>query len=172
MYCRGSDIPYNPVTIAYAVVTPTAAHLFIDSSKLTAEVTQHLHAVELHSYGDIEAFLVDAAASCIVWADLSQLSWALALSLPASALKHNPSLIALPKSIKNAAELQGIREAHVRDGAALTAFLCWLDAAVRSGEAVTELDVTVKIGNPVTPAADDEQAPIQIVMYVLYVLYV
>jgi Xaa-Pro aminopeptidase len=35
----------------------------------------------------------------------------------------------LPKACKNAAEIAGTREAHLRDGAAMVEFLCWLDDA-------------------------------------------
>jgi Xaa-Pro aminopeptidase len=39
----------------------------------------------------------------------------------------------LPKACKNAAEIEGMRAAHVRDGLALTRFLCWLDAHAKGG---------------------------------------
>ncbi len=34
----------------------------------------------------------------------------------------------LPKARKNAAELEGMRVAHLRDAAAMVEFLAWLDA--------------------------------------------
>ncbi len=45
---------------------------------------------------------------------------------------------ALPKAIKNRAELAGARAAHVRDGAALTRFLAWFTEAAPKG-ALTEI---------------------------------
>ena len=44
----------------------------------------------------------------------------------------------LPKACKNAVELAGTREAHRRDGAALTRFLAWLMRAAPAGQ-VTEI---------------------------------
>ena len=41
----------------------------------------------------------------------------------------------LPKACKNAAEIAGMREAHLRDGAAMVEFLAWLDRAGRTGDA-------------------------------------
>lgn len=35
--------------------------------------------------------------------------------------------------MKNSAELAGLREAHLRDGVALTRFLCWLEKTIASG---------------------------------------
>lgn len=34
------------------------------------------------------------------------------------------------KAVKNQAELEGMREAHLRDAVALADFLCWLEAKV------------------------------------------
>jgi Xaa-Pro aminopeptidase len=39
---RGNDIPYNPVFISYATITPTSATLYVDSSKLSKEVQDYL----------------------------------------------------------------------------------------------------------------------------------
>ena len=50
---------------------------------------------------------------------------------------------ALPKACKNAMELDGIRAAHRRDGAALTRFLAWLASA--SPGSITELDAVARL---------------------------
>jgi Xaa-Pro aminopeptidase len=54
----------------------------------------------------------------------------------------------LPKACKNSAELDGMRRAHRRDGAALIRFLHWLDAeaAARSGDgALTEMEAAGRL---------------------------
>lgn len=56
----------------------------------------------------------------------------------AQPLLEAPSPIALAKALKNASELEGMREAHLRDAAALAAFSAWLESAVAQGEHVTE----------------------------------
>jgi Xaa-Pro aminopeptidase len=38
------------------------------------------------------------------------------------------------QACKNEKELSGMREAHVRDGVALTKFLAWLEEAISKGE--------------------------------------
>ena len=45
------------------------------------------------------------------------------------------------KAVKNAGELRGMREAHVRDGAAVARAFARLEKRVVSGEATSELDV-------------------------------
>ena len=46
------------------------------------------------------------------------------------------------KAIKNQTELTGIRQAHLRDGVAVTKFLCWLD---KNWQGKTELDIAERL---------------------------
>ena len=46
------------------------------------------------------------------------------------------------KAIKNQTELTGIRQAHLRDGVAVTKFLCWLD---KNWQGKTELDIVERL---------------------------
>jgi Xaa-Pro aminopeptidase len=50
---RGSDIDYNPVFFAYAVVTHETVTLYIDENKLSKEVKEHLQDVKVAPYEDI-----------------------------------------------------------------------------------------------------------------------
>ncbi|PSC69930.1 putative Xaa-Pro aminopeptidase P [Micractinium conductrix] len=60
---------------------------------------------------------------------------------PACVILEKSSPVTLAKSVKNAAELAGLREAHLRDGAALARFLCWLDKTIASGKTLTEVEI-------------------------------
>ena len=51
----------------------------------------------------------------------------------------------LLKAAKNAAELDGMREAHVLDGTALVNFLHWFDEAASKNPQLTEIDATIKL---------------------------
>ena len=50
------------------------------------------------------------------------------------------------KARKNAAELEGARAAHLRDGVALTKFLCWFDARAPKGK-LTEISAALALEN-------------------------
>lgn len=52
---RGSDVPHSPVMYAYLIVEIDGAKLFIDNSKVTPEVMNHLKnaGVELRPYESI-----------------------------------------------------------------------------------------------------------------------
>eukprot|EP00884_Botryococcus_braunii_P009047 jgi/Botrbrau1/18143/Bobra.53_1s0015.2 len=77
---RGSDVSYNPVFTAYAIVRPDSTTLYIDPAKLTDEVHVHLEetGVETKDYGamvgDVKAI---AAAGVRMWADPTKVSFAL-----------------------------------------------------------------------------------------------
>ena len=59
---RADDVEYNPFALAYCLVEPKGAHLFIDTSRVPAGVQTVLEAqgVTLHPYGDIRDFLAAA----------------------------------------------------------------------------------------------------------------
>ena len=50
---RGSDIDYNPVFFAYALVTDDSATLYINENKLPTEVKEHLKGAKIAPYEDI-----------------------------------------------------------------------------------------------------------------------
>lgn len=144
------------MALAYVVVTLDGAHFFIDSNKLTEpSVSEHLSTggIVLHPYESIEEFVIEQAHLGKVLVDPTQLNWRLygAIQTCSNGKDHSTlievaSPISLLKSVKNSAELAGIRASHVRDGAALTAFLCWLEGAVTAeGSCVTEYDVATTI---------------------------
>jgi Xaa-Pro aminopeptidase len=140
---RGSDVEFNPVVTAYGVVTMNEGlHLFIDAGKVASAPPGALDGITVHAYEDIESFLKSLSSRGLkTMADPAQLNWRLYRAIE-GAVVNAPSPISLPKSLKNAVELQGIRKAHVRDGVALTAFIAWLHKTIRSGaRELTEFDV-------------------------------
>lgn len=56
-----------------------------------------------------------------------------------------PSPIQAAKGVKNVAELEGMRAAHVRDGVAMVLALSRLERDVAEGQAVSEVDVDKRI---------------------------
>ncbi|GFR40249.1 hypothetical protein Agub_g821 [Astrephomene gubernaculifera] len=56
-----------------------------------------------------------------------------------------PSPVTAAKAIKNAAELAGMREAHLRDAVAVCRFMMWLEEQIGQGKTVTEVEVDAAI---------------------------
>lgn len=127
---RGSDVPHTPLPLSFAILHDDArVDLFIDSRKLLPEVPGHLGAeITIRAPEDFGAGL-DALAGCQVRVDpASAAAWIVQRLVQAGAVPDlAPDPVRLPKACKNPVELDGIRAAHRRDGAAMVRFLAWLD---------------------------------------------
>ncbi|KAL7126430.1 hypothetical protein ABFS83_14G186600 [Erythranthe nasuta] len=58
---------------------------------------------------------------------------------------YRSSPISLAKAVKNEAELEGMRNSHLRDAAALAQFWTWLEEEISNGVILTEVDVADKL---------------------------
>lgn len=138
---RGGDVPHCPVVLAYALVTPDEAVLFTDKTKFGSEVLAHLagEGVRVAAYDEVVPDLrAHSSSGARVWLDPASASSALADAAGESALVETTP-VPLLKAVKNASELAGMRAAHIRDGAALSMFLCWLERRVRADGPISEL---------------------------------
>lgn len=54
--------------------------------------------------------------------------------------KTIPPPVAALKAIKNATELEGFRQSHIRDGVALARYFAWLELALNEGKEVNEYE--------------------------------
>jgi Xaa-Pro aminopeptidase len=144
---RGADVEHNPVTIAYAIVTGKDASLFVDLKKIPPVVKRAFgKSVRVRRYEDFRSALRRLARTGgPVWADSSTTNrWVADILGPRTRLLTRESPIVLMKAAKNKAEIRGAQAAHVRDGVAMTKFLCWLDKAVEH-EKITEISAADKL---------------------------
>src|SRR5579871_5016522 len=120
---RGSDVPHTPFALAFAILNADASvDLFMDAKKISPELLQHLgNEVRVHAPAEfgpaLDALSGKTAVADPVWAAayiFQRLEKAGAKVVRAS----DPCQ--LPKACKNAAELEGTRQAHIRDGRALS----------------------------------------------------
>ncbi|KAK3200261.1 hypothetical protein Dsin_023676 [Dipteronia sinensis] len=58
---------------------------------------------------------------------------------------YRASPISLAKALKNSAELEGMRNSHIRDAAALAQFWVWLEEEIQNDAKLTEVDVADKL---------------------------
>jgi Xaa-Pro aminopeptidase len=143
---RGSDVPFNPVAIAYAIVTLKKALLFLATEKISPEVRAILKKeVRFRAYSDFPSALRSLAATRQrVWLDEAGASQWVVSRLARAVLLFKPSPVILAKAVKNASEIKGSKLAHRRDGAAMVRYLYWLQKAVPKG-GVTELSAARKL---------------------------
>ncbi|HEY4276474.1 MAG TPA: aminopeptidase P family protein [Rhizomicrobium sp.] len=138
---RGSDLPHTPFVLAFAILHADGeAELFLDENKRTPELVTHLgDGVRLRPAPEFTTAL-DALSDKSVLADPATAASAIfdRLNKAGAKIKHASDPCQLPKACKNAAELDGTRKAHIRDGAALSRFLCWFAREAPNG-ALTEI---------------------------------
>ncbi|MDY3330926.1 MAG: aminopeptidase P family protein [Pelistega sp.] len=143
---RGSDVEYNPVFLAHALLSENRAVLFVHDGKIDHDLATILakDGVEIANYDSVLSVLADLPASSSMLIDPDRMT--LALSRPACEKviqQVNPSR--LFKSQKTAADLQHVRTAMEQDGAALCEFFAWFEAALAKGERISELTIDEQI---------------------------
>ena len=130
---RGRDVPHTPLALSYAIVhKQKKPELIIDPEKLSDAVAKKLgKTAKLVPMFELEKRLeVLAGRKGRVAIDPNKTSsWFDDRLRAGGALEIIPKtdLCTLPKAIKNATEREGTRNAHIRDGVAVSQFLCWLE---------------------------------------------
>uniref|UniRef100_UPI00398EF0B4 xaa-Pro aminopeptidase 1 isoform X1 n=2 Tax=Pristiophorus japonicus TaxID=55135 RepID=UPI00398EF0B4 len=154
---RGSEIEYNPVFFAFTIIGLNSISLFINEMHMKDPVVRrHLQLdcdtppgfkVHVHPY---ESILTEVQTICSnltskekVWIS-SKASHALSEAIPKMhRLQTVYTPICIAKALKNATEIEGMRQAHIKDAVALCELFTWLEKEVPKGN-VTELDASDK----------------------------
>ena len=141
---RGSDVDYNPVFLAHALIDANAVSLFIAAGKLPAALQARLalDGVQVRDYAQAPSALAGLPADAVLLIDPRRVTLGLREAVAAGVRvveQINPSTLA--KSRKTAAEAQFVREAMAQDGAAMCEFYAWFEAALARGERLSEISV-------------------------------
>lgn len=142
---RGADIARNPVPHAMAILQADASvDLFCDPGKADDTVRVHLgDTVRIQPEDALITMLAAHEGPMLLDKATCPLAALRALGPKAQpVLGEDPCL--LPKARKNPAEISGMRDAHIRDGAAMVRFLAWLDRTAPGGT-LTEIDVATAL---------------------------
>ncbi|MCK7613526.1 aminopeptidase P family protein [Roseibium sediminicola] len=136
---RGSDVSHTPLPLSFATVPSDGKPaLYIDGRKLSNSVRDALS--DLTDLGEPDGFvsglktLGKAGARVLIDPALAGIGIADAITGAGGTLVEAQDPVLLPKAIKNATELKGAREAHIRDAVAYVNFLCWFDEEAPKGE--------------------------------------
>jgi len=144
---RGNDVEYNPVAVAYGYVSEKETLLFIDDEKLTEEIVNayQTEGVKIAGYDEVFEYVSKLPVNSSVCVTGNKINYKLLQTIPASCrIVDIPSPVDMMKSVKNETELNGFRNAMIKDGVALVKFYMWLEKAIPSGE-VTEVVVEEKL---------------------------
>ena len=125
---RSNALPYSPIFRAYALIEKNGTY------KIFAEHTDDTTVLPFNELKNILPQYKKLAA------DFS--TTPVIIKTFAPELKHLPDETTNLKSIKNQTELKGIRNAHLRDGVALTKFMFWLS---KNYNGKTEIEIAEKL---------------------------
>ena len=144
---RSKDVDYNPVFISYAIITQEKALLFVNKKKVNRKAKKHLKGLaKFYDYDEFRKYLLKTAKrKNKIWLDKDTVShWIVNLIQKKCTVFFKESPVVLFKAIKNETELQGFKNCHIRDGAAMVKFLHWLEKTVPEG-GVTEISAAEKL---------------------------
>ena len=141
---RGTDIEYNPLVISYALISQSVAIWFVDLAKVSPELSQTLMdaGVNVMDYAEFGDYLVKLNTH-ICLDDKTASYWMLQQAERNSHVSYARSPIVNKKALKNRAEQDGVRYAHVKDAVAMVEFLHWLENNWRTG--VDEISAADKL---------------------------
>ena len=143
---RGRDVESTPLVLAPAIIDAGGGvSLFIDPKRCDAPTRAHLGnevelcppdtlAQHLASLGAQKKRVLADPAGTPVW--FTQM-----LTASGATIIEGQDPCLLPKAMKNAVELQGIADAHIRDGAAIVKLLHWLE----QNASVTEMEISDRL---------------------------
>ena len=146
---RGSDVPHMPVPLAFAIVHASGkAELFANPARASAQTRKAIsQRITMRAPAEMAASLaLLGQKKQSVLLDSAKVAHAVAMTLKNAGAKiiEGNDPCTLPKAQKNKTEQQGARNAQIRDGAALTNFLCWIDQHGPSGK-LTEFQAEIKL---------------------------
>lgn len=125
---RGNDIECTPTFISYMMVTAERAVLYINEDKLDENVRAYLagEGVRTAGYGEIYKDAAKLHGETVLL-EKEKVNYRLCDCIPednAVISRMNPT--SLRKAAKNPVEVENTRRAHIKDGVAVTRFICWL----------------------------------------------
>lgn len=144
---RGTDVNFNPVFVAHALIGPQRATLLVADGKVPAGLRDvlSLDGIDLLPYTQAPNALAALPAGGTLLIDPRRVTLGLRQAVPTAVNvveAINPTTLA--KSRKTADEMTHVRATMEQDGAALCEFFAWLEHALDK-EIVTELTIDTQI---------------------------
>jgi len=142
---RGNDVPFTPFILCYALLAKSGkVTLYLDEPRVSSQVRAHLgNDVILKAPSALAGDLANFGKQHVLYDPAGSPAWFYQQLKQASAeIIELADPCALPKACKNKAELEGMRQAHIRDGLAVTRFLHWLNVNTKP---LTEMDAAAKL---------------------------
>lgn len=133
---RGQDVPCLPVVLGYGLLHNDGRfQFFTDPAKLPENFEEHVgEGVEIYPESQMTEQFTQLSGQKVLAAPATANAWCqLNLIRVGAELIADDDPVVIPKACKNSTEVEGMRQAHIRDGVAMVRFLAWLDREVEQG---------------------------------------
>jgi len=139
---RSSDVACNPVATAFLFLSADRNVMFINPEKVDEKTRAYLNSigVDVSPYDSVARYLALLPKQARVYIESARTANTLAGIIGSHAVV-GPSLVALPKAVKNSRQIEGTRRAMARDGVALVKLFMEVERRMAAGEKLTELDM-------------------------------
>ncbi|ELA8065822.1 aminopeptidase P family protein [Vibrio parahaemolyticus] len=133
---RGLDVSRLPVLLSHAILhADSSVEYFLDPARLPAEFAAHVGiGVTVHHPEALQSRLEAMSGKKVLLDPAISNAWfKLVLKNAGASVIAAADPCLMPKAAKNEVEIAGMKACHIRDGVAMSKFLCWLDAEVAAG---------------------------------------
>ncbi|MBL8537879.1 MAG: aminopeptidase P family protein [Hyphomonadaceae bacterium] len=144
---RGGDVARTPLPLGEAILRADGtADVFLADEKVSPELRRWLgNEVAVKPTEELPRGLAALKGQRVQVDPATASAWYFeALTGAGAEIVRGQDPVVLPRACKNAAEIEGSRKAHARDGAAVSRFLHWLATDGQSGK-VQEIDACQKL---------------------------
>jgi len=143
---RGDDVTHVPVMLSYLIMKKEHVVLYaMDEAVAPVRASLEESGIEIRPYDSFYTDLATIPVDATVLLDKKRCNYRIISEIAGEIIDcDNPCI--LRKAIKNPTELKNIKQAHVKDGVAVTKFICWLKQEIgKSGVVITEATAADKL---------------------------
>jgi Xaa-Pro aminopeptidase len=143
---RGDDIQYTPLFNAYAYLELQSVWLFVQKKKLSKSLIEMMasNGITIMEYGAFYGFLQRINDKRIQIDPIRTNSAVVSAINSSNYIESSVSIVGLLKSVKDDFEIENIRYAHTKDGAAMVNSLYWLYNSIGKAH-ITEVSMGRKL---------------------------
>ncbi|NRF16976.1 aminopeptidase P family protein [Vibrio coralliilyticus] len=145
---RGLDVSRLPVLLSHVILhADSTLEYFLDPTRLPEGFAQHVgEGVSVHHPEALQTRLEALSGKSVLVDPTTSNAWfKLVLQNSGASVVSAADPCLMPKAAKNAVEIAGMKACHIRDGVAMSQFLCWLDDEVANERLHDEATLSDKL---------------------------